>query len=269
MKVLEIYDKDSDIRCYGKNIFKTMDKFLSKLPSEYGECYYHNLETLCLFKEDRFPDGISTGLYNSSANSIFFTRGDNLGHELFHMASNDLVNKQYAYESPLGIEHGLIEGMTEYLNTEAYNLNRPNSYCFPVFCVMLMKDIPDLFKPYFVPSHENFIKLFPKARDIYSLMYSLNVYNDNIYDYLASEYGAGDCLVDLTTIIESVESTIDNLISIELSFDGRDKSKLNIYGDKFMDLIRSSHLRDNFKYVYPNYDKYAEGQIKKRIRERI
>lgn len=268
MKVIDIYDKNSDIRSYGKNIFKTMKTFLSKYPSEYSECYYHNLDTLVLFKEDRFPDGITTGLYNSNANIIFFTTGDNLGHEMFHMASNDLVNKQYAFESPINIEHGLIEGMTEYLNIKAYNLTRPNSYSFHVFCVMMMEDIPNLFRSYFIPSHEDFIKLFPRAKDIYSLLYSLSVYNDNIYDYIASEYVDSNSLVDLTTIIETVESTIDNLISIELSFNGNNPYKLNEYGTKFMDLIKSSYLRDNFKDIYPDYEKYAEKEIKKRIRGR-
>ena len=269
MKVIDIYDKNDNIESYNKDVFKTMNDFLLKYPEEYRKNYYHNLETLRLFKVDTLPDGVMTGMYNSKANVVFYSNNNALGHEFFHIASNDLINKKYSIESDIGIEYGLIEGITEYLNVKAYGLSKPDSYGFHVFCVMMMENIKDFFKPYFMANHNEFIKLFPNPKDVYSLMYSLNVYSDNIYDYLSSIYNDEDnSLVDISTIKDAVNSTIDNLISIELSIDGSDKYRLNKYADKFMDLIGSKYLKSNFDDVYHDYIKYAENQIKKRIRSR-
>ncbi len=268
MKIINMYDQYSDIRCRGKNVFKTMRTFLAKYPEEYSECYYYNLDYLKLFKVDKMVDEAMAGEYDTSANVIFFKDNEALGHEFFHMASNNIVDGQYAIESNIGIEYGLIEGMTEYLYNKAYGLPNPTAYSFEVFVVKMLEDIPRLFEPYFIPNHDNFISLFPNEKDIYSLLYSLNVYSDAYYEYIASSYSTDNKSVDLGKIIENIEDTIDNLISIELSMHGNSIAKLSIYGDKFMDLIGSDNLKNKFKDVYPNYIKYAEKQIKRRIRER-
>ena len=50
MKVLGVYDQNCEIRCNNKSIFYVMKKFFDRLPSEYGECYFRNLEDLILIK---------------------------------------------------------------------------------------------------------------------------------------------------------------------------------------------------------------------------
>ena len=103
MKVIEIYNKNSNILDHGKNIFKTMDKYMNKFPSEYRECYDKNLETLEILKVDRLDDRSEAGVYNPEVNNIVFSKNFSLGHELIHMATNDMSNQQFAFESKLYI----------------------------------------------------------------------------------------------------------------------------------------------------------------------
>ena len=267
MKVLNLYDKNSDLRCYKKNIFKTMEIFLKHFPEEYKTCYKRNLDSLELFKVDRMDDETMTGAYNNQANVIFFEMNNSLGHELFHVASNDLVNNIYAFESKIEIEDGLIEGMTEYLTMKAYDLTKPGSYAFEVFSVTMLEDVPNIFRPYFIPNHKDFISLFPNKRDIYSLLYSLNTYNELSLDYLASTYTNKDILVDMDILVNSIRDTFNNLIALELSME-KDNYKLKEYSDKFMDYLMSDNVRFILNELYPNYLRYAEKQINKKVRKK-
>ena len=139
VKIINVYDKNSNILCHGKNVFDTTKRYLYKFPKEYSECYYHNLNDLLLFEVDRMTDETMTAYYDSDANKIFYVDKNSLGQEMFHMASNDMVNNQYAFESKMDLEAGLIEGMTEYLAMKAYGLSKPGSYSFEVFCVQCLK----------------------------------------------------------------------------------------------------------------------------------
>ena len=267
MKIINVYDKNSNILCHGKNVFDTTKRYLYKFPKEYSECYNYNLDDLLLFEVDRMVDESMTGYYDSDANKIFYVDKNSLGHEMFHMASNDIVNNQYAFESKMDLEAGLIEGMTEYLAMKAYGLSKPGSYSFEVFCVTMLEDIPNLFGPYFKPSHKDFINLFPNRRDIYSLLYSLNAYNDIELDFLDSKNNDSDIAIDQTVLVESIQDTLNSLVSIELSVEN-DSKILKMYGNKFMDYLSSDFVRHILKDLYPGYLGYAEELVKKKIRKK-
>ena len=267
MKVIEIYDKNSNIMDHGKNIFKTTSEYLKRYPQEYSKCYYKNLETLELIKVDRLDDKSKAGVYNPEANNILFSREFSLGHELIHMATNDINNQQFAFESKLYIEDGLIEGMTEYHHMKAYNLKLPGSYSFEVFTVTMMENIPNLFEPFFVPKEKGILDICSDKIYIYGLLYSLNAYNQMMLDFLDSEYNGNEVLIDKVETRRAIRHVIDNLISIELSIEN-DLKKLNEYGDKFMDLISSDFVGDIVPLFYSNYITYADKEIKKRIRSK-
>ena len=266
MKVIDVYDSNSDLKSYGKNIFTTTINYLKKFPSEYSRCFLNNLKTLELIKVNTI-DGVMTARYNTYENIIEFSNANALGHELFHMASNDLKSGLYAFESKMNIESGLIEGMTEYSCMKAYYLKYPRSYPFEVFTVMMLEDIPNIFRPYFVPSNRDLINLFPNRKDIYGLLYSLDAYNKIMLDYITSTYTDEDILIDIQEFAESVKYTIINLINIELSFE-KDKEKLKAYRDKFMDLISSKWVYSNITEIYPNYLDMVNKEINKRIKRR-
>lgn len=268
MQIIKIYDKNCDLRSNRENVFKTMDKFLSKYPAEYRKLYDKNLSTLELFKCDELDDLMTGGIYDEENNIIFFVKSWYIGHELFHMASTDRNCGIVAIESPLHCEDGIIEGMTEYLFMKAFELNGPTAYEFETFAVDMLNNIPDLFKYYFIPNHSEFIKLFPNRKDIYNLMFSLDSYHEKYMEYLdclcnKNEYSFMDCDV----VRKSIRQVINNLITIELSFE-KDKHYLKKYSDKFMDLIGSYEVSNVVSEIYPKYYGYAETQVKNRILKR-
>ena len=270
MNVYDVYDKDSVLYENRKNVFKTIDKYLAKFPSEYRKCYDENLDTLELIKVDRLPDNSEAAIYNYEMNTIVFTKNNTLGHELFHMASNDMENWQHAFESGMDIEGGLIEGMTEYHAMKAFDLKTPGAYSFEVFAVMMLEDIPNIFQSYFVPEEKGIFKAFPSKKYVYGFLYSLDNYQKIALDYLAQVYSKSDddIVISKDDARTAIRHTIDNLIGLELSVEN-DKNKINKYGDKFMDLISSDIISAMVPFFYKNYKDYAEKQIKKRIRERI
>ena len=268
MKVHEIYDKNSAILDHGKNIFKTTETYLARFPEQYGECYRRNLETLELIKVDRLDDKSQVGIYNAEANIILFAKNFSLGHELFHMASNDTISKQYAFESKLCVENGLIEGMTEYHHMRAYDLKLPGAYSFEVFAVTMLEDIPNIFESYFIPKEKGIFSVCPNKKDMYALLCSLDLYNALTLEYLSELYsGDENPTIDKSEIRRTIKHVIDSLISIELSLHN-DKRELNNYSDKFMDLLSSDFIADIVPYFYPSYISYADKQIKQRIKER-
>ena len=131
----------------------------------------------------------------------------------------------------------------------------------------MLENIPDLFRPYFIPNHKDFINLFSSRKDIYSLLYSLNTYNELSLDFLATTYTQEAILIDMDILINSIRDTFNNLISIELSME-KDNYKLDEYGDKFIDYLMSDSVRFILSELYPNYLKYAEKQINKKIRKK-
>ena len=268
MKVYNVYDRNSNILDNGKNVFKTVEKYLSKFPMEYRKCYYDNIDTLELIKVDKLPDGSEAGTYNQDMNTIVFSKNYSLGHELMHMASTDLVNNQFAFESRMYIEDGLIEGMAEYHHMKAFDLRLPGAYSFEVFSVMMLEEIPDIFKSFFIPEEKGILKVCPNKKYMYGLLYSLDKYNELMLDYLSHVYmNEEDILIDLNEARMAIRHVIDNLIGIELTIE-KDDRKLSQYADKFMDLISSDLICDIVPLFYKNYKDYANKQIKKKIRER-
>ena len=269
MQIIEIYDRNSDLRCHRKNIFKTTDMFMNRFPLEYRRLYDKNLETLEIFKVDEIDRMISNGIYDNKDNIILYTDSIALGHELFHVASTDVDKGISAIECNMEYEEGIIEGMTEYLYMLAYGLKKPDSYDFQVFAIRMLEHIPDLFKYYFIPSHKEFIKLFPNRKDIYNLIFSLDVYTEKSNEYLENLCSDrdDDGLIEINGAIKSIKDTINNLITIELSIE-KDKIKLNDYSNKFMDLIGSKGIDEMIGVLYPDYYKYASEQIKSRILKR-
>ena len=265
MKVLEVYDKNSDLKYRNVSVFKRMDDFFKKYPSEYGENYYRNLETLKIFKVDEVHDG-ADGEYFANDNTLLYRFISAVGHELMHMASWDQINKNMAF---LGNSEfygmGLMEGMTEYLSMKAFNRTKPIAYPFETFCVSMLSEIDGIFKPYFIPNEKEFINLFSNKRDIYSLMYSLEFYHDEVIGSFNSLILGTEPEVKEETLQSSIRDTINSLISIELGYE-KDSEKLKLYSEKFMDLISSDIVDYYLDAVYPNYINYANRQIKKRIK---
>ena len=262
MKILGVYDKNSHLTSYGKDVFRTTEKYLKRFPKEYAKCYHENLETVEILRSSKVENTNLTGLYYDKANVIMYLSTTALGHELFHMASNDFKNKQYAFESELEIESGLIEGMTEYSRMKAYELDRPMAYEFEVFVINMLENVPNIFRPYFIPNRKDIFNVFPSKRDAYGLLYSLDYYNRSIESLYETDSFDG---FDIDYLRGCIKNIIDILISVELA--QRVESVTPGYADKFMDLIGSDYLKPIISEVYPRYNVYANNQIKKRIRK--
>ena len=267
MKVYPVYNKDSKVLESGKNIFKMTEAYLQKFPEHYGECYRRNVETLELIKVDRLNDNSQVGIYNPEANTIVFSKNCSLGHELFHMVSYDSLMRQFAFESKLYVENGLIEGMTEYHHMMAYDLKEPGAYSFEVFAVMMLEDIPNIFESYFVPRAKGIFDICPSKRDMYALLCSLDLYNEMTLEYLSALYADEEATIDKKEMRRAIRHVIDSLISIKLSLCS-DERELSYYSEKFMDLIDSNFVSDIVPAFYPHYADYAEKEIKKRIKGR-
>lgn len=267
MKVLDIYNKDDlDLITYnGELICDLMDRFFSKYPIEYRKNYDTNIETLEMYRVDEMVDSFDNAQYVPSSNVLTFKSFAALPHEFMHMASADRSNKRFAIcrdgEYSL-YENGLVEGMTEYLSCVLKN-GEPDTYFFEYFVVSMLDSIDEIFRPFFIPSYDEFIKLFPKKIDIVSLMYSLDFYHNSIMniDDRTDDY-------DIKRVSESVKNVIDSLINIEISMRRNIKDK-RIYGDKFMDLISNNDLESILLDVCPEYKDYAYHEIKKKLFRRI
>ena len=255
--IIGIYTSEDNLRSYGKNIFDMMDKFMSRFPLEYRELFDRNLTTLYFRKCSNFCDNRLDGLYDSEHNTIYYINSIALSHELFHVASYNPSTKKSAFERNLDSDQGLLEGMTEYFRMKAYDLSNPVFYDFEVFAVMMLEEIEDIFKYYFIPNHDKFIKLFSSKKDIYSLLSSLDIYH-LIYNC------SYDDSSNRKDVKEAIRQVINSLINIELSMIS-DKDELIQYRDKFMDLIESKNVKDVLDLFYPKYCGYADTLIRRRI----
>ena len=266
MKVLDIYGKkDLDLITYnGKDIRKLMDEFFLKFPNEYRKNYDNNLDTLEVQRVDEMLDVNDSAEYYPIGNVMMFKSFAGIPHEMMHMASSDRVNNKSAFfrEGIYSLyETGLVEGMTEYLSCIAKG-GEPDAYFFEYFSIEMLSSIDGIFRPYFIPSYDDFVSLFPNKKNICSLMYSLDYYHDGISKI---DDNTSDRIISL--IGDSVKSTIDSLIDIELSFD-KSRHERKLYGDKFMDLISNMDLQMLVGDVCPDYLDYANHEIKKRILRR-
>ena len=268
MKVLGIYDKkDLDIiKVKGRTITEIMENFWKRFPISYRENYDNNLQTLELWRVDEHYEGC-LGDYSDTHNLILYRRKSAIIHELMHMGARNpetLTNAFQKNRTEQLFEIPLIEGCAEYLSALALE-DKATTYFFEVFCVSMLSNIDGFFGPYFIPSYDNFISLFPYKKDIVSLMYSLYYYAEN-FCYLDDVKGKEkDELV--TELRHSIEDTINSLISIELSFKKGYKSN-ELYGDKFLSLIRDKDLSERLMKVWKGYSGYAEKQVMKRVLRR-
>lgn len=266
MKVLDVYyESDLDLISYqGKSIREMMDKFFLRFPESYRENYDRNMETLQMYRVDEMPDIQDSAQYFPSPNVLMFKSFTNLPHELMHLASSDRKNRRFAFcrDGEFSfIENGLVEGMTEFLSCVAKE-GTPDCYLFEYFVVSMLSSIDGIFKPFFIPNYREFISLFPNEREICSLLYSLDYYHEGI---LLLDEDSKD--VEIKRVGDSVKSTIDSLIDIELSFD-RDRKDRKEYSDKFMSLISNDNLSALVGYVCPEYLDYAYHEVKKRLLRR-
>ena len=263
MKVLDVYSKvDLDLFTdKGQSIESMMDSFFSNFPSSYRENYDKNIETLEIYRVDEMIDPNDSAEYFPVSNVLMFKSFAAIPHELMHMTSYDRVKEKTAFmHSGISslVENALYEGMTEYLSCVAKN-GHPNTYFFEYFVVSMLSDIDGIFEPYFIPSYNKFISLFPNKRDIISLMYALENYQNRI-NILTDDSSE----LEIAMVDDCVKSVIDNLIDIELSFN-KNKLERKIYADKFMGLIANPDLKSLVSDVSPEYLDYAHHEVKKRI----
>ena len=266
MQIIRTYNGRCDLRWNNKNVFRTVESFLRKYPEEYRKLYDKHIKTLELWRCDELLDKSLDGEYYLESNLITYVRNAALGHELFHMASYDDENGRLAFSSKLGIEDGLIEGMTEYLFVKAFDADGPSAYVLETFAAAMLSDIPDIFKHFFIPDHNEFINLFPNKKDIYNLLISVGSYSEAYSDFMSGDEDR-EALVDITDVKKSIRQIFDNLIRIELSVE-KDSKKLKEFRNKFMDLLETPHIRYTINQFYPKYCGYAEKQLKERILKR-
>lgn len=235
-----------------------------KFPNEYRNIYDENLKTLEIHRVDEMFEVNDSAEYYPIGNVMIFKSFAGIPHEMMHMASSDRVNSKSAFlrEGIYSLyENGLVEGMTEYLSCIAKG-GEPDTYFFEYFSVEMLSSIDGIFKPYFIPSYDGFVSLFPNKKNICSLMYSFDFYHDGISKI---DDNTSDRVISM--IEGSVKSTIDSLIDIELSFD-KSRYERKLYGEKFMDLISNIDLKMLVSDVCPDYLDYANHEIKKRILRR-
>lgn len=263
MKVLDVYSKE-DLDLFtdkGQSVESMMNNFFLNFPSSYRENYDKNIETLEIYRVDEMIDPSASAEYIPVSNVLMFKSFAVIPHEFMHMAScNRKENKTAFLHAGMSslFEMALYEGMTEYLSCIAKD-GLPNTYFFEHFVVSMLSDIDGIFEPYFIPSYNKFISLFPNKRDIISLMYALENYQNRI-NILTDDSSE----LEIAMVDDCVKSVIDNLIDIELSFN-KNKLERKIYADKFMGLIANPDLKSFVSDVSPEYLDYAYHEVKKRI----
>jgi len=270
MKVLNIYGKkDLDVlTCRGKIISRVMDDFFKQFPEAYRENYDKNLATLEIWKVDEEASDIYGG-YSELQNLMIIRKFSSFIHELMHVSSTDSITKMAAFsrsKNEAVYDSALIEGFTEYLSSCVALDREPSNYFFETFSVNMLSSIDGIFEPYFIPSYQKFISLFPNKRDIISLMYALNYYSE-----MAPDSVEGKVMFDADDVrkkvAHSVTGVIDNLIDIQLSFKKSIREN-KLYAEKFMDLL-SDDLFEYLSECNADYLDYANAQINKRILRRI
>jgi len=256
MKIIDVYDKNSGkiLTCNGISVFEMIDDYFANLPVEYRKNYDENLKTVEIFRVDGFSMD-NSGEYDYENNRISFCNFSSIVHEFMHMASYDKKKNKMAFaKNVCDFERGLMEGMTEYLAMQVNGLEEASVYHFPVFCVSMLSSIEGLFEPYFIPNYQKFLKLFPNKRDILSLMYSLDYYNENVYE----------TETDRDLMEHSIKDTIDSLIDIELSVE-TDSKKLRLYKENFMDMLSDDSMEVYLGEFFSDYIDYSNCELTQRL----
>lgn len=271
MKVLDIYSKkDLDIlTCNGVVVSKIMDDFFEGFPKSYRKNYDSNLKSLEIWRVDEHYDGLIAGEYHNRPNVLIMNNMNSFVHELLHISSYNMITNKVAFCKNSGgffFEEALIEGMTEYLSASALN-DTYKDYFFEAFVVSMLANIEGIFEPYFIPSYEKFMSLFPDKKDIVSLMYALSFYYDKNGIYI-SDLSMKLSDIERVGIKHSVCDVIDSLISIQLSMK-MGKKEDTLYAEKFMDLLANDDIQDSVVAYCDDCLDYANEQINKRILRRI
>lgn len=262
MRVLDIYSgRDLDKIVYNQIPVSTiMDQFFLRFPKNYKDNYDKNIIDLEILKVDKLHEEKSGGEFFTDFIQVFYnSKVEFLIHELMHISSYNRAINSMAISRSVNYslyEAAMIEGMTEFLACLARN-SEPNSYHYHVFVVTMLSSIDRFFEPYFIPSYDNFIKLFPNKKDIVSLMYSLEFFHTK---FDAPDYSDWD----IKNMRASICNIIDGLIDIELSFD-KTSYERKLYAEKFMHLISDNELKNQIGCFYKKYVDYADDRIKKRI----
>ena len=262
---MKVYNKNSNIMCYKQNVFRVMDNFFHGLPKEYSKNYYKNLDTLSIIRTNNINNGINTGLYDADNNIIYYVDNNTIGHELFHVASNDMDKKIMGIDEYDSEPSALLEGMTELLFIKTYNIKDKHAYNFEVMVSEVLSQIPRFFQYYFIPSYDKFINIFNNPDTIKRLMDNLNVYRDISDYYLTMIYLDGiNAKIDNKLRIElicSIEEVINCLIQI--GYENKDKVNLNDYLSNLDRLLKKDDIKSLFSIFYDYYYNYADKQIKK------
>lgn len=262
MRVIDIYEKNDLDRLMidKKSIKEIMDSFFMKYPARYRRNYDKNLRHIELYQLDEINDSWRAK-YFPTIDKILFIEPYHIIHELMHMAHYDRKKDLMAIEQKEILwEDALIEGAAEYLANEATGYPTC-AYIFETFVICMLSSIENFFEPFFIPSYEQFIKLFPNKKDILSLMYALNFYHHN-YDICedSEEYP-----LVVNKLGVAIREVIDSLINIEIGID-KDEYSRRLYQEKFMDLITSEFVHLNLVDFFYNYRDYANEQLKRKIR---
>ena len=265
---MKVYNKNDNIRSYGKNVFAVMDAFFSKYPKEYSKLYYHNLDSLSLIRCGILNNGIDSGDYDADNNIIYFVDNNSIGHELFHMASNDIDRKVMGINKTGEKNSALYEGMTEDLFIQAFNVEGDYAFGFEVLVSRVLSQIPDFYKYYFQPNYDKFIGLFNNQDIIINLMDNLDLYGE-ISNYVLTIYYLDKNIKavndkDKIELICTIENVIDDLMHI--GYDNSDKVGMGIYFAKLFSSLRDENIKKLFQLFYPNYMNYANSAAKKLVR---
>lgn len=265
---MKAYTKNDKIMCYGKDIFLTMDDFFRDKPSQYRYNYDKNLDSLMLIRQFEINNGLNTGLYDADQNIIYFTEFNSIGHEMFHVASNDLENKTMGIDKKGTNGSALLEGITEYLFVDTFQVKNNYTYSFEVAVAKVLRLIPGVLRSFFMASYDEFINSFNNKDTIKELNNELNVYN-KISDYCLTIYyldgkNANIKLDVLVRLMDAVRKVIDSLYSI-----GIENSKLvdnAFYNRYLMEALTDKCLLKIFGLLYPGYVEYLNKDVKSRVK---
>ena len=108
--------------------------------------------------------------------------------------------------------------------------------------------------------------------DTYQMKQEMANYNRMMHKLVSEqqrqiEVEQQNMVFDISLLRDAIRDTIDNLITIELSLES-DSRELQIYSEKFMDLISSKNVMEDLEIFDPKYRVYADKEIKRRIRKK-
>jgi len=274
-------NKNVNLDNIGEEFKPCIEEFIKVLNDNFDEellnNFYHNLRTLKIVrKNSKYYDskGIE-GIYDYDSNTIFIYNNKydkTIFHELFHMASSNIISKQrkfigfHQYTSLLGtldIGKGINEGYTEYLTQELFGENNRCGYNFEVFMASYTEAIIgcDKIAKYYLKADLkgliNEMSKYEKKENVYTFLRGLDYYNRNCRDKKVRE---NVCLcVDycinfiFTSYLNHLRYMYDNNF---MSKDDVIENIICVYNDMSFDLFDcNEHFELNFDIFVDNVDK--------------